>query len=436
MAVKRIPSRSNQRIHGEPGRILVLTHYYPPETNAPANRVSEFARHWAGAGHNVHIVTGMPNHPSGHIPGEYRRIWYRCEHNEGVTVHRGRIYPAPNRGRVRRILNYLSFMVSGTITALWKAPPPDCVIATSPQMFCGVAGWLVAAVRRVPFIFEVRDIWPEEIVAVGAIRNRLVIRLLEWLEMFLYRRADRIVVVAQGSVEILTARGIMRDKLALIPNGVDTSLITPGDRHNAVRDANDLNGDFLVSYIGTVGMAHRLEVVLGAAERLREEKRIKFMIVGDGAERERLQQLARQNGLDNILWESPQPRNRIADYYRAADACLVHMRKADLFTRNIPSKIYEIMAAGRPVLLGAQGESQDLAAEAGCAVTFAPEDAGSLSNAIRELASAPERAARMGAAGRRFVTERYDRAQLAQIYLDIIHDTTRHPAMTPAGGAK
>ncbi|MEW5873778.1 MAG: glycosyltransferase family 4 protein [Candidatus Zixiibacteriota bacterium] len=403
-----------------PNRILFLTHYYPPETNAPASRVSELARLWASSGHVVDIVTGMPNHPNGIIPESYRGAWYRQETQDGVTIHRGRIYPAPNRGHLRRILNYLSFLIAGTVTALAKAQRPDCVIATSPQLFCAVSGWIVAALRRIPFILEIRDIWPEEIVAVGAIRNRLVIRLLERLEMFLYRRATRIVVVAQGSIDILTSRGVPQSKLELIPNGVDTDRFLPGPRQNRVRRELQVNGDFLVSYIGTIGMAHRLEVILDAAEKLRDHPGVKFMIVGDGAERDRLRNLALRRGLTNVLWEDAQPRNRVADYYSASDACLVHMRRAELFTHNVPSKMYEIMAAGRPMLLGTFGESRELGESAGCAVAFTPENADELVDAIAILMASPDRGAQMGQSGRQYVQSRYDRRLLARRYMNLI----------------
>jgi len=409
-----------------PNRILFLSHYYPPETNAPANRVSEMARLWVASGHVVDIVTGMPNHPNGIIPESYRGAWYRPETQDGVTIHRGRIYPAPNRGHLRRILNYLSFMISGTVTALAKAPKPDCVIATSPQLFCALAGWVVSAIRRVPFILEIRDIWPEEIVAVGAIRNRPIIRTLERLEMFLYGRATRIVVVAQGSIDILISRGVPRSKLELIPNGVDTDRFLPGPRQNKIRRELQVNGEFLISYIGTVGMAHRLEVILDAAERLSNRPGVKFMIVGDGAERNRLRSLAKQRGLTNVLWEDAQPRNRVADYYSASDACLVHMRRAELFTRNVPSKMYEIMAAGRPMLLGTFGESRELGESAGCAVAFTPEDADELVDAIARLMASPDRGAQMGLSGRQYVQSRYDRRLLARRYMDLISGVVGH----------
>ncbi|HUU46431.1 MAG TPA: glycosyltransferase family 4 protein [Acidobacteriota bacterium] len=405
-------------------RIILVTHYFPPERNAPARRISELARHWSARGRHVEVITGMPNHPYGVLPPEYRGAWYRRESHDGAVVHRGRIYPAANSGIWRRALNYLSFCLSAVLTGLFRAGPADCVIATSPQLFCALAGWVLSVFKRAPFIFEVRDIWPEEIVAVGAIRNRIAIHLLEGLEMFLYHRARRIVAVAHGTVEILTARGIPSRKITVVPNGVDTSTFVPGPVDETVREQHNLNGEFLVSYIGTVGMAHRLDVMLDAAARLSDNPHIRFLIVGDGAERQRLEHEAQRRGLDNLIWAESQPANRVAAYYRASDACVVHLRRARLFTKNIPSKMYEIMACGRPILLGTEGESRQLGERSGGALPFAPESATDLAEAIGALARDRERAREMGRAGREFVTEHFDRRQLSDRYLDLIDRMT------------
>jgi glycosyltransferase involved in cell wall biosynthesis len=412
--------RQQQQTNKPKLRLLLVSHYYPPECNAPARRISEFAHCWSRSGMQVEVLTGMPNHPTGVIPPEYRNCWYRREETDGVTVHRSWIYPAANRGIIRRSLNYLSFAMSAVLNGLWNVRRPDCVIATSPQLFCAAAGWLLSVAKRVPFIFEVRDVWPEEIVAVGAIRNRLVIHLLECIEMFLYRRARHIIAVAEGTVTILVARGIPASKITVIPNGVDTNTFVPEEHDNGVRQSHNLNGEFLVSYIGTVGMAHRLEVLLDAADILRDEEGIKFLIVGDGAARRDLEAKTKTRALDNIVWAEPQPANRIAAYYNASDACLVHLRAADLFTKNIPSKRYEIMATGRPILLGTNGESRRLGIAAGCALPFAPESADELACAIHFLARSPEITKTLGASGRQYVVAHNDRADLAERYLELL----------------
>jgi glycosyltransferase involved in cell wall biosynthesis len=405
------------------GSILYISHYFPPEVNAPAGRVYEMARVWARQGRRVKVLTGFPNHPHGTIPAEYRGKVFQRETLDGIEVYRCWMYAAPNTGLIRRMLNYLSFMVSAIVIGTCRTGRADCVIATSPQMFVAVAGWILSRIKRAPFIFEVRDLWPEEIATVGAIKNRLIIRCLEKLEMFLYRRAARIIALAQGTIEILTRRGVPTAKLALIPNGVDLTRFAPGRRHNHVRDRLNLNGDFLVSYIGTVGMAHRLDVFLEAAQLMKDTPHVKFLIVGDGAEKQRLCRAKVELGLDNLRLLEQQPREEIAAYYAASDCCLVHLKQAPLFEKNIPSKIFEIMASGKPVLLGTRGESKRLVARAGCGVFFEPENAADLVEGIRRLQHNPQWRKKLGRSGSEFVQKYYSRDDLARQYLAVL-DTT------------
>jgi len=404
--------------------ILFVSHYFPPEVNAPANRVYEMARSWVRAGRSVKVVTGFPNHPQGIIPPHYRRKIYQRESVDGIEVHRCWVFAAPNSGIVRRIMNYLSFMVSAIVTGIIKTGRADCVVATSPQMFVGVAGWIVALVKRAPFIFEVRDLWPEEIVAVGAINNRWIIQSLEILEMFLYRRAARIIALAEGTIDILSRRGVPVEKIILIPNGVDLSRFHVGRRNNHVRDLLNLNGDFLVSYIGTVGMAHKLEVFVEAARLMKDTPRVKFLIVGDGAEKQHLRRRQIKLGLNNLLLLDQQSHEEIPSFYEASDCCLVHLKRAELFEKNIPSKIFEIMASGKPVLLGTRGESKRLVARAGCGVFFEPENAADLVAGIRRLQKNPQWGRRLGRSGSKFVRRHYSRENLAARYLAALDTVT------------
>ena len=403
--------------------ILYVSHYFPPEVNAPANRVYELARLWAARGRTVKVLTGFPNHPTGIIPEPYRHKRYQRETIDGIEVHRCWVYAAPNSGILRRAANYLSFMLSAVVFGLWKIGAVGCVVATSPQLLVGVAGWCIAKARRVPFVFEVRDVWPEEIVAVGAIRNRLIIWLLEKLEMFLYRKATRIVAVAEGTIDILARRGVPVRKITLIPNGVDLDRFAPGEHRNRVREELNLDGDFLVSYIGTIGMAHKLETFLEAARLLRDTPGVKFLIVGDGAEKGSLRRHAEHLGLTNTLFVEQQPREKIASFYHASDCCLVHLRRADLFTRNIPSKIYEIMACGKPILLGTRGESKRLVAQANCGVFFEPENALDLVEGIQRLRRQPGWRRRLGQSGYNFVRQHFSRTRLAEDYLHLLDVT-------------
>ncbi|MCH9030749.1 MAG: glycosyltransferase family 4 protein [candidate division Zixibacteria bacterium] len=273
--------------------------------------------------------------------------------------------------------------------------------------------------KRAPFVFEVRDLWPEEIVAVGAIHNKTIIRILEWIEMFLYRRASLIVAVAQGTIDTLVDRGVPREKITLLPNGVLLKRFENADGEK-IRKQLKFDGEFLVSYIGTHGMAHKLETVVGAAEKLKHNNRIRFLMVGDGAEKIKLQKLVAEKGLTNMTFVPQIPSSEAPDYYSASDVCLAPLRNVSLFRRNIPSKLYEIMASGKPILLGAQGESQKLVETAKAGMTFEPENEDSLVDRINELFQNRELATRLGMQGREYVAENHQRKDVARRYIECI----------------
>ena len=399
--------------------IIYLSHYYPPEVNAPALRVSEFAQEWKKSGHSVTIQTGFPNHPNGVIPAMYSGKIFEEENTDGVRILRSYVYATPNKGVFKRGLNYLSFMVSSVLLSTPRSGRADVVIGTSPQFLVAVAAWITAMFKRAPFVFEVRDLWPEEIVAVGAIHNKTIIRILEWIEMFLYRRASLIVAVAQGTIDTLVDRGVPREKITLLPNGVLLKRFENADGEK-IRKQLKFDGEFLVSYIGTHGMAHKLETVVGAAEKLKHNNRIRFLMVGDGAEKIKLQKLVAEKGLTNMTFVPQIPSSEAPDYYSASDVCLAPLRNVSLFRRNIPSKLYEIMASGKPILLGAQGESQKLVETAKAGMTFEPENEDSLVDRINELFQNRELATRLGMQGREYVAENHQRKDVARRYIECI----------------
>jgi glycosyltransferase involved in cell wall biosynthesis len=403
---------------GQKLKILYISHYFPPEVNAPALRVSELSEHWVKNAHDVTVLTGFPNHPSGIVPEKYRGMIRSKEDLNGVKVVRTYVFATPNKGFFKRILNYLSFMISSIILGIWSIGKPDVLIATSPQFFVAVAGYVMSRLKRCKFIFEVRDLWPEEIVAVGAIRNKFVIQLLEKLEMFLYRRADLIVAVAQGTIDTLAKRGVSKEKLVLVPNGVDMRQFQ--NRNGQVKVSLGLENKFVVSYIGTHGMAHKLETVLEAANHLKENNRIQFLMVGDGAEKKSLVELAQARGLKNILFHDQVDRNKIPEFYNASDLLLVPLRKADLFTRNIPSKVYEIMAARKPMIIATEGESRKLVEMSGAGVGVTPENSRELADKILHFSENPGTCLKMGESGFAFALVNASRGVLAERYLELL----------------
>ena len=401
--------------------ILFLSHYFPPEGNAPASRVSELCRRWVAAGHSVRVITGVPNVPNGVIYDSYRNRLWQWEAWQGVQVLRVWTYLATNSGTVRRTLNYLSFMVSSFLAGLCVRRP-DVVLATSPQFFCGWAGALTAWFRCRPFILEIRDIWPESIEAVGAVKNRMAIQALGWLEQRLYRSAHRIVTVGAGYRSRLIQRGVSSEKIDIVMNGVDRQLFLPDTSPARVRAEFGLDGKFVCAYVGTVGMASGLDILLRAGRALRDQGNLEvvFLVVGDGAVAADLKRQARELGLSNVVFVCRQPKERIPEFIAAADVCLVHLKAQALFESVMPSKIFEALALARPVILGVRGFAAEFLETTGGGLCIEPENARQLNEAVQRLRDNPELARQFGTNGQRYVLERFDRDSLAADYLAII----------------
>lgn len=415
-------------------RILFLSHYFPPEVNAPASRTYDHCVRWARSGHDVAVLTCAPNCPDGVVyPGYRNRLRAQRETIDGIEVVRVWTYVSANEGTVRRIVNYVSFLLSAVL-ASFRIGRPDVVVATSPQFFCGWAGWLVARLKRVPFVLEIRDIWPESIAVVGALRNRALLRLLEWLERRLYRAADRIVAVGDGYRDNILAKADVGDRIDVVTNGVDLQRYVPRERDGELLAQAGLGGRFVCSYIGTLGMAHGLEVVVRAAQLLRQAGRrdVAFWLVGDGAARQSLEAQVAQAGLgDLVVFAGRLPKESMPGVLAGSDVCLVHLKKCELFETVIPSKIFEILAMERPILMGVAGPARAMVHAAGAGVDIEPENAAELAAAVVRLADDPAFARRLGAAGRAYVAERFDRDRLAQTYLDLLAEVVR-----PAGGGR
>ena len=401
-------------------RILFFTHYFPPEVNAPANRTHEHCREWAAAGHEVHVVTCIPSHPFGvPFPG-FRRRWYQREMVDGIHVHRVWTYLAPNRGVLRRTLNYLSFIPSAALRAL-QLGRFDVTVGTSPQFFCAVATWVYAHIRRTPWVFELRDLWPESIPAVGAMRTSFALRLLERLELRMYRDATAIVCVSESFVRSLTARGVDRAKLRFVPNGIVPGFWQGTNRTDERRRLNLADEDVLVSYVGTIGMAHGLSTVLDAAARLKgAAPAITILVVGDGAELEGLRAMAAARGLTNVRFAGLVPRADVPGILAATDIALVTLKASDVFKTVLPSKMFEAMAARCPIVLAVDGEARATLERAGAGVAVEPGNVEALTRAVAGLAADPERRARMALAGGDFVEREFSRATWAARYLAIL----------------
>lgn len=410
-------------------RILYLSQYFPPEVGATQTRAYEMARGLVQAGHQVTMLAEVPNHPSGIIPPAYRGKWFERSDLDGIDVLRVWVKASPVKSFRSRMAFYLTFMANGAlIGALQARGPFDVVYATSPPLFVGGAGLALHWLKRTPFVFEVRDLWPESAVVLGELRSPRAIALATRLEELCYNRASRVVVVTEGIRQRLLARGQAAEKLVLIPNGANTELFQPQPALGAeFRQQHGLRSDdFVVMYAGIHGIAQGLDTVLRAAQRLRVQDNIRFVMVGEGPVKPELQQLRSDLGLDNVLMLPEQPRTSMPAVLSAADVALVPLRKVELFEHAVPSKLFDAWACGCPVLLSIDGEARRVLEAANGGLFAPPEDPPALAQAISQLAKMPDRGRGLGANGRRFTVERYSRQaqarQLEQILLSLIGD--------------
>jgi len=367
----------------------------------------------------VTVVTCVPNHPKGKVYEGYKNKLYQAEVVNGIKVIRLWSYVTANEGFVKRTLNYVSYLVA-VILALPFLPKIDVVISTSPQFFCGLAGYPVKLFKRVPWVLEIRDLWPESILTVGAIKNKAIIRVLEWLESFAYRKANHIVPVTDAFKTYMVKKGIADNKITVIKNGVDLSFYEPDKVKVSDTLAGEYGGCFIASYFGTHGMAHHLETILEAAEILKDRSDIKFLLIGDGAEKARIRKMKEEKDLTNVIMLDQQPKAMMPEFWAISDVSLVLLKKSDLFKTVIPSKIFESMAMKRPIILGVEGEVKQMLDESGAGVAIEPENAQQLAQAVVSLADNKEYMKSCGEKGRAYVTSHYDRTVLAGRYINIL----------------
>ncbi len=400
--------------------ILFLSHYFYPEGNAPASRTYENSKRWVLDGHKVTVVTGAPNVPDGVVYAGYKNRIRQREKIDGIDIVRVWTYIAPNRGTARRILNYFSYMVS-SVQGLFVRNV-DIVVATSPQFFCVIGGYMLSRLKRVPFVMEVRDMWPESIKSVGAIKSGPIIGFLEKLEHYLYRHADHIIVVTDSFKKAISDRGISGSKISVIKNGVDLSFFQPRVGMEDAKRSLGLEGKFVVSYVGTLGMAHALDCLLSVADSMNAYKDIVFMFVGSGAEKDKLLCIKEEKKLDNVMFVDRQPKDRIPFYYECSNVCVVPLKKTDLFKTVLPSKMFEIMAMSRPIVQSVDGEARSLLEQAGAGLYVEPENKDAIRQAILNIFDNPSMAQDMGKKGRFFVEQHFNRDVLAREYIATLAD--------------
>lgn len=352
-------------------KILFLADNFPPEVNAPATRTYEHCREWVEAGAKVTVITCAPNFPQGRVYAGYRNLPYVRETVDGIEVIRVWSYITANEGFIKRSLDYFSFAITASIAGLFQSA--DVIVATSPQFFTTFAGFTLSKLKRVPWVFELRDLWPESIRTVGAMEESRILDLLEKVELALYRDADMVVAVTDAFRSRLIARGIDPGKIEVVTNGANLVLYRPQEKDPVLVKKHALEGKFVVGYIGTHGMAHSLDFIVSSLQDVRDPD-IHFLFIGDGAMKKEVVKMAQGLQLQNVTFLDSVPKEMVPSYVSVTDIALVPLKKSDTFRTVLPSKIFESCAMRKPILLGVEGQAQEIVEEFSAGIVFEPEN--------------------------------------------------------------
>lgn len=364
-------------------RILFLTDNFPPEVNAPATRTYEHCKEWVKQGAQVTVITCTPNFPEGKVYKGYRNKWIQHEDMDGIHVIRVWTYITANEGFFKRILDYLSFMIASFLAG--TTVKTDIIVATSPQFFTAIAGRWLSFWKRKPWVMEIRDLWPESITAVGASKRTLIIRFFEWLEKRMYRSARKLVVVTDAFAQTLIDKHhIAPEKIAVVKNGANLDLFKPQVKNVDLLKKMGLEDKVVIGYIGTHGMAHALDFVLKTAKQI-EHTNYHFLLIGAGAKRKELLELKDTLALSNVTMLESVSKQEVKEYISILDIGLVNLKKSDTFKSVIPSKIFELAAMHKPILLGVEGESAAIINNYGVGLTFEPENSTDLINCLHAM---------------------------------------------------
>lgn len=399
-------------------KILFITDNFPPEVNAPATRTYEHVQEWIKQGAQVTVITCAPNFPHGHVYDGYKNKLYQKENMDGIEVIRVWSYITANSGFVKRVLDYVSFAFMAFFVGLFQKH--DIIIATSPQFFTTWAGWALSKIRRKPWIFELRDLWPESIKTVGAMKQGRTIEILEKIELFLYRNATRVIAVTDAFKANLIRRGVLEEKIDVITNGSNVELFYPRPKNQLLLNQLNLNRKFIIGYIGTHGLAHSLDFIIRSISKISDPD-IHFLFIGDGAMKSTIVTLSRELNLTNITFLNPISKEQVPDYLSICDVSLAPLKKEDNFKTVIPSKIFEASAMQKPTLLGVEGEAQEIIEHYNAGLCFEPENEKDFIEKVILIKENPKIYQDLQQ-GCKTLAEAYDRKKLAKRMLSIISD--------------
>ena len=404
-------------------RIVIISHYFPPEIGAPSARLYEMARHWVELGNEVHVVTCFPNHPTGLIPEEYRGMKYMYEEIDGIKVHRNYVYATPNKGFIKKTLGHISFMLSSVLISMKKIKDPDVIVTSSPTFFSIFSGYWYSIRKRASFVLEIRDLWPAAMIELGVMKKGFITKILEKLELFFYRKSKKLIMVTKSFKENVVSRGIDINKVYVITNGVNQDFFYPKEKNKELINKYNLDDKFVITYVGAHGISQNLSTIVKVAKGLKEEKDIQFLFVGEGAEKENLQQLVREQEINNVIFIDSQPKEMIPEFYNLSDISLIPLKNIELFKTFIPSKMFEIMACGVPIVASLEGEAADILNESQAAEVVKPDNAEEIMRAIIKLKQDKVLLEKLKRNGPAFVEKKYSRRKLAEQYLKIISET-------------
>lgn len=406
-------------------KILFLTQYCPPEVGAPQNRIFEFAKELKKLGHEITILTAMPNYPKGEIFDEYKGKKVVKEELDGIKIVRTSIYATKEKSFSKRMRNYLSFTFSSVFSGAKHIEKQDVIITESPPLFLGWSGYVLSKLKGARFIFNVSDLWPESAVKLGVLNNKLFIKMSTWLEEFCYKKAVAITGQTQGIVDNITNRGFSKSKVHLITNGVDTEFFKKENRDEEFRKSISIENKFAVVYAGIHGIAQGLEVVIEAADILKAYEDIQIVFIGDGPEKTKLIKMSEEKKLTNVKFLPVQLKPNMPKIIASMDATVIPLKKLDLFKGALPSKMFEALSSELPIVLAVEGEAEKLINDAQAGITVEPENPKAIAEAILKLYNNLELRRNLGQSGRSYVIKNYSREsitkKLEKILLDLSH---------------
>lgn len=410
--------------------ILIVHQYFLTRKDGGGSRWNQFAKYWSQAGHKITVLAGTVHYATGKKQPEYKgKFVVREREGQGVEVLRCYVSEGYNKSFIGRFWAYISFVFSTILAGLFYVGRCDVLICTSPPLTVGLTGWVLSRLKRIPLVFEVRDLWPETAIDTGVLTNKWLIKMGYWLEKLSYKSSNWVNVLTPAFEKALVEKKKVRpDRISMIPNGADLDIVKPGDRNNWVRQKHQLDDKLVITYVGAHGVCNHLIQILEAAKLLRNQPDILFMLVGDGMQKPMLKQKAAEWGLDNVLFVDSVPKNVIVDYIVASDVCTAVLKKTNTFKTVYPNKLFDYMSAAKPVIVAIDGVARKLVEDAKAGIYVEPENAEEFANAVLRFKEDSDSWKQCGQSGLKFVSERFARNVLAEKYLDTLLNKVKSDA--------